>query len=113
VELHLSLQHDSCMKDLRIDGRVTSVSSAPSSSQLYNYHYPMIMSESMPHNSMQANHKGHDMAFALTSANRYNSSSAKQSTLILSTITSKYGGIGTINTAISVMHLTKICGRYC
>ncbi|MFV1873031.1 MAG: hypothetical protein ACMZ64_06910 [Oleiphilus sp.] len=69
--------YDSCMRDLRIDGRVTSVSKAPSSSQLYNYHYPVIMSESMPHNSMQANHKGHDMTFALTSANRYGSSSAK------------------------------------
>lgn len=69
--------YDSCMRDLRIDGRVTSISAAPSSSQLYNYHYPLIMSETMPHNSMQANHKGHEMTFALTSANRYTGSGVK------------------------------------
>ena len=69
--------YDSCTRDLRIDGRVTSVSAAPSSSQLYNYHYPLVMSETMPHNSMQANHKNHEMTFALSSESRYNSSSAK------------------------------------
>lgn len=73
--------YDSCMKDLRIDGRVTSVSAAPSSTQLYNYHYPIILSEKMPHNSMQANHTGYDMTFALTSANRYASSSSKTITV--------------------------------
>jgi len=69
--------YDSCTKDLRIDGRVTSVSKAPSSSQLYNYHYPLIMSETMPHNEMQANKKGHDMTFALSSESNYNNGNAK------------------------------------
>ena len=69
--------YKSCTNDLRIDGRVTSVSNAPSSSQLYNYHYPLIMSETMPHNSMQADHDGHDMTFALSAESNYNSSGAK------------------------------------
>jgi hypothetical protein len=68
--------YDSCTQDLRIDGRVTSVNNAPSSSQLYNYHYPLIMSESMPHNEMQADKKGHDMTFSLSGKSNYNNSNA-------------------------------------
>ncbi|WP_020407624.1 hypothetical protein [Hahella ganghwensis] len=68
---------DSCVQDLRIDGRVTSVSKAPSLNQLYNYHYPLIMSEKMAHNEMQANKDGRDMTFALSGADHYNSSLAK------------------------------------
>ncbi|WP_431686263.1 hypothetical protein [Hahella sp. NBU794] len=63
---------DSCVRDLRVDGRVTSVSKAPSLSQLYDYHYPIIMSEKMAHNEMQANKRGRDMTFALSGADRYN-----------------------------------------
>jgi len=66
--------YDSCTKDLRIDGRVTSVSKAPSSSQLYDYHYPLIMSEGMPHNDMFKDKDGRDMTFALSAENNYNNS---------------------------------------
>ncbi len=69
--------YDSCVQDLRMDGRVTSVSNAPSLNQLYNFHFPIIMSEKMAHNEMQANKDGRDMTFALSGANLYNSSSAK------------------------------------
>lgn len=69
--------YDSCVRDLRMDGRVKSISNAPYSSQLYNYHYPLILSEKMAHNEMQANKTGREMTFALTQANRYNGSAAK------------------------------------
>ncbi len=60
-----------------MDGRVTSVSKAPYHSQFYNYHYPIILSESMAHNEMQANKTGREMTFALTDANRYNNGGVK------------------------------------
>lgn len=69
--------YNSCVRDLRIDGRVMSISAAPYASQLYNYHYPIIMSEKLPHNSMQAAHSGYEMTFALSSSNRYMSGGAK------------------------------------
>lgn len=69
--------YDSCVQDLRMDGKVTSVSAAPSLSQLYDYHYPIIMSEKMAHNEMQANKTGRSMTFALSGANKYNASTAK------------------------------------
>jgi len=69
--------YDSCTQNLRMDGRVTRVSNAPSSSQLYNYHYPLILSESMPHNAMQANKDGHGMTFALSGESLYNNSGIK------------------------------------
>lgn len=69
--------YDSCVKDLRMDGRVTSISKAPSLSQLYDYHYPIILSATTPHNDMQANKTGHEMTFALSGADYYNSSSIK------------------------------------
>ncbi|MGD8845731.1 MAG: hypothetical protein PVI54_09480 [Desulfobacteraceae bacterium] len=69
--------YDSCVNDLRMDGCVTSVSNAPSQSQLYDYHYPIILSASMPHNDMQTDQTGHEMTFALSSADNYNGSTAK------------------------------------
>jgi len=69
--------YESCTKDLRMDGRVTSVSNAPSSSQLYDYHYPLIMSEKMPHNDMFKDKDGRDMTFALSAENNYNNGGAK------------------------------------
>ncbi len=68
---------DSCTRDLRMDGRVKYMSAAPYSSQLYDFHFPLILSEKMAHNEMQANKKGREMTFALSGANNYNGSSAK------------------------------------
>ncbi len=68
---------DSCVRDLRIDGRVTGVSKAPYLSQLYDYHYPLIMSAGKAHNQMQADKTGHDMTFALSGADYYNNGGAK------------------------------------
>jgi hypothetical protein len=68
------IAYDSCVKDLRMDGRITHITRAPSQSQLYDYHYPIIMSASTPHNDMQANRTGHDMTIALSGADDYNNS---------------------------------------
>jgi hypothetical protein len=69
--------YDSCVQDLRMDGRITSISNAPSLSQLYDYHYPIILSASMSHNVMHKNKTGHDMTLALSGADYYNSSHVK------------------------------------
>ena len=69
--------YDSCTQDLRMDGRVTHVSNAPSSSQLYNYHYPLILTETMAHNEMQADVDGHKMTVSLSAENNYNNSGIK------------------------------------
>jgi hypothetical protein len=69
--------YDSCVRDLRMDGRITSVNKAPSQSQLYDYHYPIILSASTPHNDMNDNKTGHDMTFALSAADQYNSEITK------------------------------------
>jgi hypothetical protein len=69
--------YDSCMQDLRMDGNVTRVSNAPSQSQLYDYHYPIILSATTPHNAMKMDTTGHEMTFALSSADNYNSGDAK------------------------------------
>ncbi len=53
--------YDSCSRDTRVDGKVTSVSNAPSSSQLYDFHYPIVMSETLAHNEMQSNTTGNTM----------------------------------------------------
>lgn len=78
---------DSCVSDLAIDGRVKYVSKHPGA--YYDYHYPLIMSENMPHNDMpqKINYwsfqnllvlpwfvQGRDMTFALNEAGRYNNS---------------------------------------
>jgi hypothetical protein len=81
---------DSCTRDLRIDGRVMNGVNGPSS--FYNFHYPIIMSEKMPHNDMFKAHgwtwdnkvypwyvTGRDMTFALSGANNYKNGSANQS----------------------------------
>ena len=69
--------YDSCTQDLRIDGRVMNVSNAPSASQLYNYHYPLILSETMAHNEMQADKDGHKMTVSLSGEDNYNNSGIK------------------------------------
>jgi len=69
--------YDSCVKDLRMDGCVTSVSNAPSLSQLYDYHYPIILSASTAHNDVKRNQTGHDMTFALSGTDYYNNSDVK------------------------------------
>jgi hypothetical protein len=69
--------YDSCVQDLQMDGRITHVSKAPSQSQLYDYHYPIILSASTPHNAMQVDTTGHEMTLALSSADNYNSSDVK------------------------------------
>lgn len=51
--------YHSCSRDTRIDGKLTYVSAAPAASDLYDFHYPILMSEELPHNSMQANHTGY------------------------------------------------------
>ncbi len=53
--------YDSCSRDTRTDGKVTTVSNAPSRSQLYDYHYPIIMSDDLAHNEMQSNVTGNNM----------------------------------------------------
>ncbi|MDN3648819.1 hypothetical protein QWZ13_07840 [Reinekea marina] len=53
--------YDSCSRDTRPDGKLTYVSKAPSASQLYDYHYPIIMSEGIAHNEMQTNKTGNTM----------------------------------------------------
>jgi hypothetical protein len=72
-----SAAYDSCVQDLQMDGRITHVSNAPSQSQLYDYHYPIILSATTPHNAMQVDTTGHEMTFALSGADNYNSSDAK------------------------------------
>ena len=67
----------SCVTDLRMDGRVTSVSKAPTLSQLYNYHYPVILSHDMAHNEMQSDRTGRGMTFAVSGANKYKTGGAK------------------------------------
>lgn len=69
--------YDSCVQDLSMDGRITSISNAPSLSQLYDYHYPIILSASVSHSDMHKNKTGHDMTFALSGADHYNSSHVK------------------------------------
>lgn len=78
--------YDSCTRDLRIDGRVMSGVNGPSS--YYDYHYPIIMSEEMPHNDQFKGLgwdyssgypwyvTGRDMTFSLSGANRYQSGNA-------------------------------------
>ncbi|MEJ2046392.1 MAG: hypothetical protein P8X74_05730 [Reinekea sp.] len=61
--------YDSCSRDVRIDGRVTSVSDAPSFWDLYDYHYPLIMSKGLAHNNMQNGSTGN----AMTSIRSYES----------------------------------------
>jgi hypothetical protein len=73
----LDLSYDSCTQDLRIDGRVSSVNKAPSASELYNYHYPLILSETMAHNEMQADKDGHKMTVSLSGEDNYNNSGIK------------------------------------
>ncbi len=69
--------YDSCVKDLSMDGRITSIHKAPSSSQLYDYHYPIILSATTAHNDMPANKTGHDMTLALNLADKYSISGVK------------------------------------
>ncbi len=73
----VSAAYDSCVQDLQMNGQVSHVSKAPSSGQLYDYHYPIILSAGVAHNQMQINKTGNDMAFALSSADNYNNSGAK------------------------------------
>ncbi|MFV1873137.1 MAG: hypothetical protein ACMZ64_07440 [Oleiphilus sp.] len=78
---------DSCVDDLAMDGRVKYVSKHPNA--YYDYHYPLIMSEDMPHNDMpqKINYwsyqnllvlpwyvQGRNMTFALSESNRYENS---------------------------------------
>ncbi|MGD8910198.1 MAG: hypothetical protein PVI92_12720 [Chromatiales bacterium] len=72
-----SVAYDSCVQDLQMDGRITRVWNAPSQSQLYDYHYPIILSATTPHDSMRGNMTGHDMTFALSGADNYSSGDAK------------------------------------
>jgi hypothetical protein len=69
-------RYDSCVKDLRMDGRVTRVAKAPSASELYDFHFPIILSEDFAHNDMQNNGTGRDMTFASSSAELYEQSAA-------------------------------------
>jgi hypothetical protein len=69
--------YDSCVKDLRMDGRISSIRKAPSSSQLYDYHYPIILSATTAHNDMEANKTGHEMTLAMSGTDDYNSSGVK------------------------------------
>lgn len=80
--------YDSCTRDLRIDGRVMSGVNGPST--YYDYHYPIIMSEEMPHNDQFKGIgwdyssgypwyvSGREMTFALSGANAYQSSNANK-----------------------------------
>lgn len=69
--------YDSCEQDLRMNGQVSHVSKAPSPSQLYDYHYPIILTAGVSHNEMQINKTGNDMTFALSNVDAYNNSDAK------------------------------------
>ncbi len=80
--------YDSCTRDLRIDGRVKNGVNGPST--YYDYHYPIIMSEEMPHNDQFKGLgwdfssgypwlvKGRDMTFALSGAKAYENGTANQ-----------------------------------
>ena len=69
--------YDSCVQDLQMDGCVTSVSKAPSLSQLYDYHYPIILSATTAHNDVKTSKTGHDMTVALSGADYYRGSDAE------------------------------------
>jgi hypothetical protein len=56
-----ALSYESCSPDIRIDGRVTSVSAAPSLSELYDFHYPLIMGKSIAHSDMEDDVTGNAM----------------------------------------------------
>jgi hypothetical protein len=73
--------YDSCVQDLQMDGRITRVIKAPSQSQLYDYHYPVILSADVPHDAMRGNKTGYDMAFALSGAENYANSDVKSITV--------------------------------
>ncbi|MFQ3230335.1 hypothetical protein [Reinekea sp.] len=66
--------YDSCSRDTRSDGKITYISNAPSASQLYDYHYPIIMSETIAHNEMKSNTTGNKMTSIRSIESAYNSS---------------------------------------
>lgn len=68
--------YESCSRDTRLDGRMTTVYSAPSSSQRYDFHYPILMSEKMPHNAMQGNETGYSVTSVRSIEAEYASSGA-------------------------------------
>lgn len=51
----------SCVKNLDMDGHVTHVHHAPTKDQLYDYHYPLIMSDTISHNEVRYNTTGNYM----------------------------------------------------
>lgn len=53
--------YKSCSRDTRVDGKVTFVSKAPRTSELYDFHYPIVMSETLAHNVMQTGATGNNM----------------------------------------------------
>jgi hypothetical protein len=65
--------YESCSDDLRIDGRITSVSRAPKNHDLYDFHYPLVMSETLEHNGMQSNSTGNWMTFVASNEALYDS----------------------------------------
>jgi hypothetical protein len=64
--------YQSCSQDVRIDGRLTRVSSAPNANELYDFHYPLVMSETLEHNGMQSNSTGNWMTFISSQEDQYN-----------------------------------------
>ena len=66
--------YDSCSQDTRLDGRLTWISAAPSASQRYDFHYPILMSEDVPHNAMQGNRTGFSMTSVRSIEADYNNS---------------------------------------
>lgn len=66
--------YDSCSRDIRVDGRLTTVYSAPSQSERYDFHYPILMSDDMPHNAMQTNQSGYTVTSIRSIEADYNNS---------------------------------------
>jgi len=73
---HKANYYESCSRDLRISGKVAYEYYAPKFSDLYDYHYPLVMSESLQHNHMQGGKTGNQMTFIESVANQYNGGSA-------------------------------------
>lgn len=44
--------YDSCDRQIKMNGEIRRVRKAPSLDDLYPFHYPLIMSETMPHNDL-------------------------------------------------------------
>ncbi|VUD66036.1 hypothetical protein TDB9533_03488 [Thalassocella blandensis] len=74
--------YSSCVKDLAMDGKVQHVNDAPHSSELYDYHYPIILSDALAHTDMNKDIRGNSMTFALEGASRYEDQNANALALL-------------------------------